>query len=1612
MARNFQVLDRDPSGAVWTLSVPAGDGFVAEPNHAYRIIVDAGTTLPAGSTVRRVGRDLKIRLPDGDEITINGWADTPGATLDVRGAELAPDALASSGEPGFLASGEPAASAANAAPNAAAPADAPPAAAPSTAAAPTPVPAPPAVITPPPAPAPTPVPVASGGGISVGGILGGVALLGGLAGAGGGGGGGSSSGGSSTPTTPASAAPSELALAAASDSGTAGDRITSDSTPTISGRADPNATVTIRNAAGTVVASATADASGNWSATPATALVDGTATLQVVANRGGGATDSTAVAFSVTIDTNPPTAPVARLDASSDSGTRGDSLTNDSTPTISGTGNPGDRIAVSVGGTSIGTTTVLADGTWALTPTTAFAAGTRAVSVTATDAAGNVSTAVAFNLTIDLTAPAAPTAILDPTSDSGTTGDNRTNDTTPTISGTATAGDLISLTLPGSTTPLQATAAADGRWSITPTTPLALGSNTLTVTASDAAGNVSAATNLVLLIDTTGPQAPTVQLQAASDSGVLGDFITNDTTPTLVGTGTPGETIRAALPGGRTLTTTVAANGSWSLTPTTALVSGANSISVTATSPGGNVSAPTIVSVVIDTTAPAAPTLQLDAVSDTGTTGDNRTNDTTPTLSGNGVAGDTITITLPTGTLTTTVAANGTWTATPSTPLATGTQSITARATDAAGNSSGNASLSLTIDTTAPAAPAVSLAAASDSGTLGDNLTNDSTPTLSGTGVAGDTIHVTLPSGTVLQATVAANGTWSVTPATALANGTNALTVTATDAAGNVSAATVLTLTIDTLAPAVPTAILDPTSDSGTPGDNRTNDTTPTISGSATPGDTIRVTFPTGPVLSAVAAPDGSWQVTPASAQSGGSNLVSVVAVDAAGNNSAATTLTLTIDSGAPATPVPQLAAASDSGTLGDNRTSDTTPTISGTGTAGNTISVTFPGAAGTLSTTVAANGSWSVTPLVALAEGPASITAVATDPSGNVSATGTLSITIDSTAPAAPTLSVAEGPLVSQAENADGVAVTVTGAFATGDTVAVLVTRPDASTTTVSRSVTAGEVLAGSAVVVVPTQSVQGAYSLQGRITDAAANVGTLSGAVGFTLDTSAPLAPSISAAEAADGTVNDAEAVSGGGVPVVVSLPLGLVAGDSVELVLTRPAGGTATISHVLTGGEILANSATVLIPTATLATDGAHSLTALARDAAGNASTASAAIAFTLDRTGPAAPSAPNLAAASDTGVSSTDNITSVQTPTLTGSGAANGATVNLYDTDGVTILGTDTANGAGAWSITTSALANGVHSLTARQVDAAGNPGTASAALSVTVDTQAPAFGSALSTTEGFSPLTLSATTLAATDNSSLPAGLRVTAASFVSGSGFAAGDLTIAVAGGSATVTRGAGTTNQNGSFVLSVTMQDEAGNPTQHNVTVTVADVNDAPSGANANVTTALNTPYVFGLANFPLTDAADSPADALQSIVVTSLPLAGTLQLGGAAVTVGQEISAASLALGSLTFTPAVGASGLNYASFNFQVRDNGGTANGGIDLDPTPNTMTIDVAASVLLQKAGLDPLPDSLVLVVDDSGALSLDTSAAILPDPTPVDAGIVPDGQARAGLELLDPTLTLV
>jgi len=126
----------------------------------------------------------------------------------------------------------------------------------------------------------------------------------------------------------------------------------------------------------------------------------------------------------------------------------------------------------------------------------------------------------------------------------------------------------------------------------------------------------------------------------------------------------------------------------------------------------------------------------------------------------------------------------------------------------------------------------------------------------------------------------------------------------------------------------------------------------------------------------------------------------------------------------------------------------------------------------------------------------------------------------------------------------------------------------------------------------------------------------------------------------------------------------------------------------------------------------------VSATQRDRAGNLSALGAALVLEIDTTAPEALGAPVLAAASDSGALG-DNITNVGRPVLSGSAAADAA-VTLYDSDGTTVLGTTTADGLGNWSIISSTLAVGVHTLTARQSDVAGNASAAGVALSLTIE----------------------------------------------------------------------------------------------------------------------------------------------------------------------------------------------------------------------------------------------------------------------------------------------------
>lgn len=148
-----------------------------------------------------------------------------------------------------------------------------------------------------------------------------------------------------------------------------------------------------------------------------------------------------------------------------------------------------------------------------------------------------------------------------------------------------------------------------------------------------------------------------------------------------------------------------------------------------------------------------------------------------------------------------------------------------------------------------------------------------------------------------------------------------------------------------------------------------------------------------------------------------------------------------------------------------------------------------------------------------------------------------------------------------------------------------------------------------------------------------------------------------------------------------------------------------------------------------------------------------------------------------------------------------------------------------------------------------------------------------------------------------------------------------------------------------GTATITVTVQHSGGGSTQQTFTVTVTQVHQAPTGANHTVTTLEDTPYALKAADFGFSDPLDSPPDSLQAVEITTLPMTGQLTDHGSAVIAGQFVSAADINSGSLLFIPDQNGFGAAYGSFTSQVQDTGGIANGGVDLDPIPKTLTINV-------------------------------------------------------------------
>ncbi|HCE9912981.1 TPA: BapA prefix-like domain-containing protein [Pseudomonas aeruginosa] len=673
---------------------------------------------------------------------------------------------------------------------------------------------------------------------------------------------------------------------------------------TLSGTAEPGATVTLTDGNGNPIGQVTADGSGNWSFTPTTPLPNGTVVNATATDASG----NTSAGSSVTVDSVAPATPV---------------INPSNGTTLSGTAEPGSSVTLTDGnGNPIGQVTADGSGNWSFTPSTPLADGT-VVNATATDPAGN--TSGQGSTTVDGVAPTTPTVNLSNGS---------------SLSGTAEPGSTVILT-DGNGNPIaEVTADGSGNWTYTPSTPIANGT-VVNVVAQDAAGNSSPGASVT--VDSQAPAAPVVNPSNGT---------------TLSGTAEPGATVTLTDGNGNPIgQVTADGSGNWSFTPGTPLANG-TVVNATASDPTGNTSAPA--STTVDSVAPAAPVV-------------NPSNGAE--ISGTAEPGATVTLTDGSGNPIGQVTADGSgnWSFTPSTPLADGTV-VNATATDPAGNTGGQGST--TVDAIAPATPTV-------------NLSNGSS--LSGTAEPGSTVILTDGNGNpIAEVTADGSGNWTYTPSTPIANGT-VVNVVAEDAAGNSSPPA--TVTVDSSAPPAP--VINPSNGV-------------VISGTAEAGATVTLTDAGGnPIGQVTADGSGNWSFTPGTPLANGTVIVAT-ATDPTGNTGpqAATT----VDAVAPPAPV----IDPSNGT-----------TISGTAEAGAKVILTDGNGNPIGETTADGSGNWTFTPGTPLANGTV-INAVAQDPAGNTS--GPASVTVDAIAPPAPVIDPSNGVVISGTAEAGATVILTDG--------------------------------------------------------------------------------------------------------------------------------------------------------------------------------------------------------------------------------------------------------------------------------------------------------------------------------------------------------------------------------------------------------------------------------------------------------------------------------------------------------------------------------------------------------------------------------------------------------
>ena len=1056
--------------------------------------------------------------------------------------------------------------------------------------------------------------------------------------------------------------------------------------------------------------SATTDASGNWSVTvPASAVSAlGEATYSVTASVTNAQGNSSTASHNVQVSTALPGVtinPVATDDIinAAEAG---------SAQTISGqvTGAAaGSTVTVTLGGKTY-TATVQADLSWNVSiPAADWQAlgnGELTVNASVTNAVGNTGSGMR-DITIDASLPGLRVDTV--------AGDDVVNiiehGQAQVITGSSsgfTAGTALTVVINNQT--YAATVLANGSWSVgVPAADVSnwpAGTLNITVSGANSAGTQTSITHPVSVDLTT----VAISINAITPDDVI-NAAEKGAALTLSGSTSgveAGQTVTITF-GGKTYTTTVAANGSWSTTVPTAdlaaLRDGDASAQVRVTNVNGN-SATTTHEYSVDS---AAPTVTINTIAS-----DNIINASEAaagvTVSGTSTAetGQTLTVTLNGTNYQTTVQADGSWSlmlpASDLTALANNGYTLTATVSDLAGNP-GSASKGVTVDTTAPVISFNTVA--------GDDVINNvehaQAQIISGTAtgaVAGDRLVVTI-AGQQYVTSTDASGNWSVgVPASVvsgLADGTVTISATITDSAGNSSTQThnvqvntaVVSLSVSTIS-----------------GDNIINaaeaGSALTLSGTGTnfATGTVVTVLLNGKGYSATIQNNGSWSVNVSAADvaalaDGTSYTVSASAQDSAGN-SATASRSVAVDLTAP---VISINTVSTDDRL--NAAEQQQPlTLNGSTSAevGQTVTVTFGGK--TYTATVAANGTWALNvpaaDLAALGQGAQTITASVNDRAGNPGQT-THALTVDTVAPTVTIATVAGDDIINNAEQLAGQTISGTTTAEAGQTVSVTFNGQNWTATVGS---------GGSWSVFIPAQQFaglsDGSYTISATVSDQAGNPGSASR--GVTLNGDVPTVTINTFA--GDDVVNAAEH----GTSLVISGTTTAPVGQTLTLTLN----GKTYTTTVQSGGSW---SYTLGSADVTALADGnAYVINASVSNTIGN--TGSSNHTITVDLSAPAMGiNIDSLQA--DTGLSASDFITSVSPVVVNGSltaALASNETAQISIDGGVTWT-TLTVTGT-TWRYNDSrTLTDGNYLYQVRVIDAAGNVG-ATDSQNVVIDTTAP------------------------------------------------------------------------------------------------------------------------------------------------------------------------------------------------------------------------------------------------------------------------------------------------